>query len=206
MVWSNFKHYNEAPSAAFESLMNHLFERYVQRSYGTRLKKFRAVNGKGGDGGVESYAELTDGSFVAVQSKWFTDRFGSSQTGQIKNSVQTAMHIRPAITEYIVCMPVDVTSLKVVTAGKDDDGNSLQQITSNSGDQLLDKLEAELKVDYPTLTLRWWFDHDIDTDDDFPTWGHKKPRFQFKLPELETDANTESYLPKKENVENVKME
>lgn len=74
------------------------------------------------------------------------------------------MHIRPGITEYVICIPVDVTSLKGVAAGKDNYGNAMQQITANSGDQLIAKLEAELKVEFPALTIKWWLDHDIETE------------------------------------------
>ncbi|MFD0764471.1 GNAT family N-acetyltransferase [Mucilaginibacter lutimaris] len=164
MTWSNLKEYGEGASAAFESLMNHLFERYVQRNYSGKVKKFRSVNGKGGDGGVEAYAEIKDGTFIAVQSKWFRNRFGKDQIDQIEESVKTAMAIRPLITEYIICMPIDITSLKKVTAGQDKNGNPAQQLTTNSGDQLISNLEQKLKVSFPALALKWWLDHDIENE------------------------------------------
>jgi hypothetical protein len=164
MVWSNFKNYEEGPAAAFESLMNHLFERYTQREFAGCIKKFRVVNGKGGDGGVEAYAELTDGHFVAVQSKWFTERFGEDQIKQIRSSVTMAMKVRPEINEYIICMPIDLTSLKVVGSTNDAEGNATPVLTVNSGDQLITSLEQELKAVYPSLTIKWWLDHDIETE------------------------------------------
>ncbi|HEK20310.1 MAG TPA: GNAT family N-acetyltransferase [Bacteroidetes bacterium] len=162
IVWSNFKNYGEAPTAAFETLCNHLFERYIKREYGDKLKKFRVVNGKGGDGGVEAYAELLDGSVIAVQSKWFDERFDASHIGQIRNSIKTACEIRPAITQYFVCMRRNLTSLKFVAGGKDEDGESTKQITKNSGDQLIDAFEIEMKAAYENLTLVWWLEDTIE--------------------------------------------
>ena len=72
---------------------------------------FHVVNGAGGDGGVESYAVLSDGKVIGLQAKWFPDSITTNQMGQIKNSINTALKMRPQITRYIVCVPRDLASL-----------------------------------------------------------------------------------------------
>ena len=68
MNWMNFRTYNEADSIAFEALCNYLFENWLKKSYKGKIKYFSVVNGTGGDGGVEAYAELKNGDVIAVQS------------------------------------------------------------------------------------------------------------------------------------------
>lgn len=60
MNWTNSQTYNEAPTEAFETLCNQLFENWCKETYDNELSSFRVVNGAGGDGGVESYAVLSD--------------------------------------------------------------------------------------------------------------------------------------------------
>ena len=61
MNWANFQTYNDAPTKAFEILCNQLFENWCKEQYTSELASFHVVNGAGGDGGVESYAVLSDG-------------------------------------------------------------------------------------------------------------------------------------------------
>ncbi|UPK67940.1 GNAT family N-acetyltransferase [Chitinophaga filiformis] len=159
MSWSSFNTYGDSPNNAFETLCNHLFRNYIFRNY-KDIVKFRAVNGKGGDGGVESYAEFADGAIRAVQSKWFRDDFGASQIDQIRKSINTAKKLRPNIKEYFVCIPRKLTSLRFVrgSAGAD------KQVTRSSEDQLLDELDAELKGKFADLTVHWWVDEVIEAE------------------------------------------
>jgi len=151
MNWQMFNTYGDAPEHAFETFCNHLFRNYVLRSF-TNVVKFRVVNGSGGDGGVEAYAQLSNQDILAVQSKWFREDFGTSQIGQIRDSIDTAMSLRPAIKKYIVCIPRDLTSIKYTKGSK----GGRKQVTKNSEDQLLENLEAEMKVKYPGLEIVWW--------------------------------------------------
>ena len=56
--------YSIAPDKAFEMLCNQLFENWCKNEYGSSIASVHAVNGAGGDGGVESYAVLKDGNII----------------------------------------------------------------------------------------------------------------------------------------------
>lgn len=159
MEWTSFKTYGDAPADAFENFCNHLFRNYIYRNH-PKVSKFRVVNGKGGDGGVEAYAQLTGGNISAVQSKWFPNDFGPAQIRQIRNSVRTALTVRPNITEYVVCIPRTLTSLRVTGSGESGE----VQLTRSSEDQLLDALDAELKQEYPNLEISWWVNELIEAE------------------------------------------
>lgn len=108
MNWTNFKTHNQAPTQAFESFCIQLFERWARRTYKEDLKNFYVVNGAGGDGGVEAYAELKSDGIVAVQAKWFPSKIEDQQIRQIKSSIETAVSVRPNIISYTVCIPRDL--------------------------------------------------------------------------------------------------
>ena len=120
MNWTRFQTYGTSPDKAFEMLCNQLFENWCKSEYGTQLASFNVVNGAGGDGGVESYAMLTNGDIVGLQAKWFLNSIDSSQISQIKGSVETAVKVRPQIVRYIVCVPRDLAS-KTARNGKTED-------------------------------------------------------------------------------------
>src|SRR5215467_13760650 len=77
--WSKFKQGSVSPAKAFEAFSAQLFERWVRREYGDNLQ-FYALHGAGGDGGVEAFATLADGSVIGLQAKWF---LGNLDTGRI---------------------------------------------------------------------------------------------------------------------------
>lgn len=68
--------------------------------------EFFAIEGSGGDGGVEAYRIRADGTKVAVQSKYF-DRLGTSQWNQITKSVKSALENHPTLRTYIVSTPLN---------------------------------------------------------------------------------------------------
>ena len=142
MNWTTFQTYNEAPEKAFEMLCNQLFENWCQKEYDSKIKFFNIVNGSGGDGGVESYATLVDDSVVGLQAKWFPSSMSSSQINQIKNSIKTAVKIRPNIKRYIVCVPRDLASL----TGKGE----------NTEESRWKNMISNIKSDYPDLTIELW--------------------------------------------------
>lgn len=142
MNWTNFQTYNDAPTKAFEVLCNQLFENWCKEQYSSELVSFHVVNGAGGDGGVESYAVLSDGKIIGLQAKWFPDSITNNQMGQIKNSIITALKIRPQITRYIICVPRDLASL----TGKGD----------KTEDRRWEDMKSEVRKDYPNLTLDLW--------------------------------------------------
>lgn len=140
--WTNFQTYNDAPTKAFEVLCNQLFENWCKEQYSSELVSFHVVNGAGGDGGVESYAVLSDGKIIGLQAKWFPDSITNNQMGQIKNSIISALKIRPQITRYIICVPRDLDSL----TGKGD----------KTEDRRWEDMKSEVRKDYPNLTLDLW--------------------------------------------------
>ena len=110
MNWTKFQTYGMAPDKAFEVLCNQVFENWCKEDYKSDIASIRVVNGAGGDGGVESYAVLKDGTIVGLQAKWFPTSMTSSQIAQIKSSIKTAKKVRPKISRYIVCIPRDLSS------------------------------------------------------------------------------------------------
>lgn len=142
MNWVNFHMYNDAPTKAFEILCNQLFENWCKEQYKSELVSFHVVNGAGGDGGVESYAVLSDGNIIGLQAKWFPDSITTNQIGQIKNSINTALKIRPQIIRYIICVPRDLASL----TGK---GN-------NTEDKRWEDMKSGMLKDYPDLIIDLW--------------------------------------------------
>lgn len=144
MNWTQFQTHGMAPDKAFETLCNQLFENWCGEEYPNNIASLSVVNGAGGDGGVESYAILLNGDVIALQAKWFPDSLTSSQIGQIRNSVKTAMKMRPKITRYLVCIPRDLAS---ITARSD-----------NAEDTRWGNFINEMAKDFPSLTIDLWND------------------------------------------------
>jgi hypothetical protein len=155
MNWTKFNTYGDSPQNAFETLCNQLFERYLKRTYKTDLIKFRVINGAGGDGGIEAYGQLGIGDIVAVQAKWFQQSLDDSEIKQIRNSILTAKKLRAQIKEYIICIPHDVSSLKIGRGNKP---------TTNHEENKINALIDEIYSAYPDLKLTWWFDNEILTE------------------------------------------
>lgn len=160
MNWNNFLTYGDSIQNSFETLCNQIFERYLRRQYTNELIKFRVINGAGGDGGIEAYGELTSGDLVAVQAKWFRDTLKDSEIGQIRNSITTAMKLRPNITEYIICIPHDVASLKFGRGKKGEEKKPVENYEEKTVEEFTKKI-TEL---YPSLTITWWFEKDIELE------------------------------------------
>ncbi len=142
MNWSTFQTHNEAPEKAFETLCNQLFENWCEEEYDSQIKFFNIVNGSGGDGGIESYATLLDDSVVGLQAKWFSSSISTSQINQIKNSIKTAVKIRPQVKRYIVCVPRDLASLT--------------RKGENTEESRWTNMISDVKTDYPDLTVELW--------------------------------------------------
>lgn len=152
MNWDAFKTYGLGYPDAFETLNNQLFERYIQREYGTEVIRLRTVNGSGGDGGVEAYAVLKNGKSIAIQSKWFRQAMADSEIRKIRSSILTAMKLRPEITEYIICIPHDVNTKRIGPGNKP---------TKNDEETRINALIDEIKSLFPDLTLVWWFEAEL---------------------------------------------
>ncbi|MCD8106802.1 MAG: hypothetical protein LUE20_02415 [Oscillospiraceae bacterium] len=142
MNWSTFETHNESSESAFEMLCNQMFKNWCSSEYGTSIDSFYFVNGSGGDGGVESYVALNDGSIIGLQAKWFPYSISNSQINQIRKSIDTAMKIRSDIARYIVCIPRDLSS---------DTGKG-----QNTEAKRWDNLVNDMKNKYPRLEIELW--------------------------------------------------
>jgi len=146
--WLHFQTKNEGPEKAFEAFCNQLFRKWSYRTHANNIIFFNVVNGSGGDGGVESYAELKNGDIIGLQAKWFPEAINSSKISKIRNSIITAKTVRPAIKEYIVCIP---RTLSPTTAKKTKSGHEQQTERGR-----WTNLELEIKEKYPDLNLILW--------------------------------------------------
>lgn len=152
MNWQHFQTYNEAPTRAFEALCNQLFEQYCKHELADEVEYFSVVNGSGGDGGIEAYTILKSGDIIGLQAKWFTESITDNQFLQIKNSIETAIKIRPKIKKYIVCIPRDLASVKLGRGKK---------VIKNSEDARWDNIKSELKKSNPDLEIILWNDSEL---------------------------------------------
>jgi len=151
-MWNSFNTYGLSHQNAFETLCNQLFERFLIRTYKSRLVDFNVINGSGGDGGIEAYGKLDNSKIIAVQTKWFRNALSGSQVDQIKKSIVTALKLRPEIIEYIICVPRDVNSIKI--------GRGKKPI-KDTEERKLKELVEFIKNNYPKLKITWWFEHQI---------------------------------------------
>lgn len=147
MEWTKFNTHGESSNRAFEVMCNILFESWCKSEYKDHMKYFSFVNGSGGDGGVEAYATLDSGEVIGVQSKWFPDKMDTSQFNQIEESFNTAVKVRPEMIRYIVCIPRDFTSKKVVRNGR---------IAENTEENNWTKLVEKLKNANPSVLVELW--------------------------------------------------
>src|SRR3989339_402756 len=104
MRWDNFQTHGDAPERAFEAFAGQLFERWARKEYGAKITRLNFVNGAGGDGGVEVYAQLEDGSFVGLQAKWFRERLKDVQLRQISDSIHAAVKVRSELCNYCIAI------------------------------------------------------------------------------------------------------
>ena len=114
MDWTKFNNHGESSNHAFEVMCNMLFECWMKKEYKDNISHFAFVNGSGGDGGVEAYGLLTSGDVIGVQSKWFPQKMEASQFTQFENSFYTGIKVRPELKRYIVCVPRDLPSKRMV--------------------------------------------------------------------------------------------
>lgn len=146
MDWTKFNTHGESCNHAFEVMCNLLFEAWCKKEYGKHIN-VTFINGAGGDGGVEAYATLTDGSVVGVQSKWFPDKLEDSQIKQIGASFSTAIKVRPNLSKYIVCIPRDLGSQRMVKGGN---------VSQNTEENRWLKLKESFKAFAPIVEIELW--------------------------------------------------
>ncbi|MGH1347606.1 MAG: hypothetical protein ACRBN8_38975 [Nannocystales bacterium] len=70
--------------------------------------KFVSLHGAGGDGGVECYWTLADGTEYGWQAKYWTDH-SAVDKGQLDKSVKAALEQHPKLAQYTISIPADPT-------------------------------------------------------------------------------------------------
>jgi hypothetical protein len=142
-MWTNFQHRHESSTSAFEALCCQLFERWCRKEYADSLQSFYFVDGRGGDGGVEAFATLDDGTVVGLQAKAFWNGFKDPQKKQIQKSISSASKRHPQLKRYIVCCPLDLLDSK---------GSKKENTTQR---ERWDAFATETKKKYPNLLLEY---------------------------------------------------
>ncbi len=69
--------------------------------------RYVRLRGAAGDGGVECFADLSDGSRIGWQAKYLFDI--DSLLTQVTESLTTALAVHPTLTQFVVCFPFDLT-------------------------------------------------------------------------------------------------
>lgn len=196
MNWERFQTYGLSPDKAFEMLCNQLFENWCKGEYKDKLYSFSIVNGAGGDGGVESFAELSDHCIIGLQAKWFRSNMESGQFDQIKKSIQTALKVRPTISRYIVCVPRDLAS-KTARKNKTetDRWDELVRSMENEFPGVLielwndTRILAEAQKPSSAGIYRYWFDN-VELDYTKFEYSFQKAKASWLLTKYEPDLNT----------------
>ncbi len=102
--FNNIRTDHGGPRNGFEELVCQLARRENQPN----RSRFRRVEGAGGDGGVEAYWLLPDGSEVGYQAKYFL-KSANVDWGQIDRSVKAAIDNHPKLKRYVIALPCDLT-------------------------------------------------------------------------------------------------
>lgn len=89
---------------AFEELICQL----ARREPPAADAEFRRIEGAGGDGGIEAYWLLSDGSEVGYQAKYYL-KSSEIDWANIDDSVERALESHPLLTTYVVALPCDLT-------------------------------------------------------------------------------------------------
>ena len=87
---------------SFEELACQLACRTIPKN-----SSYTRLYGAGGDGGVECFADLTNGTRVGWQAKYVFDI--GSLLSQAQESLTAALSIHTSLTKFIVCFPFDLT-------------------------------------------------------------------------------------------------
>lgn len=89
---------------AFEELVCQL----ARREPPAADAEFRRIEGAGGDGGIEAYWLLSDGSEVGYQAKYYL-KTAEIDWANIDDSVKRALQSHPSLTKYVVALACDLT-------------------------------------------------------------------------------------------------
>jgi hypothetical protein len=113
--FTKLKPYDGKVTKCFE----HLCYQIAHKEF-SHLGSFTAIDGSGGDGGVEFYLNLSNGEKWGWQCKYFGDT-GRLSVGnrkhQIADSLETACRNHPNLTKWILCLKTDLTEDSVASDG-----------------------------------------------------------------------------------------
>ncbi|MHB8106833.1 MAG: NACHT domain-containing protein [Candidatus Cryosericum sp.] len=126
-------------STAFEELCCQLAHKTVKRN-----QSYTRLNGAGGDGGIECFADLPDGSQIGWQAKYVFDV--DALIGQTSKSLATALNVHKNLAQYTICFPFDPTG--ATHRGR---RNAVQKLG-----EWCRKMEAEAVSTNPQLHIKLW--------------------------------------------------
>ncbi|HEY9683446.1 MAG TPA: AVAST type 2 anti-phage system protein Avs2 [Oculatellaceae cyanobacterium] len=173
--WLKLRAWNNSKQEAFEELCTQIFM-HKQMPDGCTFTRVGAP-----DAGVEAMWEYPNGKIAAMQAKFFTASFSSTQWKELDESVRTALTKRPALASYTVMTPFNLPDPNVA------DKKSMMDrwkehvktwkdfaITKNmnvafeyfGGSQILAELSKELHAG----RLYFWFEKQFFSD----AWFHKR--------------------------------
>lgn len=116
--------------------------------------RFVRVEGAGGDGGVEAYWELPDGSKIGFQAKFFA----KLDIRQVEESVHTALKVHPTLTRMVVCAPITLTG---TTGRTKKDGLTPAESRQSQWDDAVKKWQKSAIEQGRTVEFDFWGESEL---------------------------------------------
>ncbi|MFD7645663.1 hypothetical protein ACFV4P_34025 [Kitasatospora sp. NPDC059795] len=116
--------------------------------------RFVRVEGAGGDGGVEAYWELPDGTKIGFQAKFFA----KLDIRQVEESVHTALKVHPTLTRMVVCAPITLTG---TTGRKKRDGLTPAESQQSQWDDAVKKWQQLAADQGRTVEFDFWGESEL---------------------------------------------
>lgn len=148
--WNRFRTRGIGPERAFEAFAAQLFERWLRREHGTDVETY-TLKGAGGDGGVEAFAKLKDGSVVGLQAKWFPDNLDDAGIRKIRASLDSARNTHAKLTTYVVAIPQNLTTTAGLKSKAPKRGRP-----KKGGLERWNEFVEDVGDAYPDLAIRRW--------------------------------------------------
>ncbi|MGW5248395.1 hypothetical protein ACWEQN_32000 [Streptomyces sp. NPDC004129] len=116
--------------------------------------RFVRVEGAGGDGGVEAYWELPDGSKIGFQAKFFR----KLDIAQIDKSVRAALKVHRTLVRMVVCAPITLTG---VTGRTKRDGVTPATSQQSQWDDAVKQWQDLATAEGRTVTFGFWDESEL---------------------------------------------
>ncbi|MGW4048568.1 hypothetical protein [Streptomyces sp. NPDC004721] len=116
--------------------------------------RFVRVEGAGGDGGVEAYWELTDGTKIGFQAKFFQ----KLDVAQVEKSVRTALNVHPTLVRMVVCAPITLTGATGRTKG---DGITPATSQQSQWDDAVERWRELASAEGRTVEFVFWGESEL---------------------------------------------